>query len=210
MGNIFRSEQNCQHLQMHFSKKLSLTFVSDIWFDNKLALIQVMAWYGAGDKLQSWFRYMKRFWWIYVIYLFMYLRTAWGVLEKLYAIEVMVKDSKCCGDIDIIYWICKVRYVIKVLERMFMYIWIVISIITFQEKHQLNCFNHNEAYVLFNSLGPNDTIWQHRSGSTLAQVMACCLTAPSHYLNQCWVITNMVQWQSPKSYFTINTSAINY
>ena len=24
-------------------------------------------------------------------------------------------------------------------------------------------------------------------GSTLAQVMACCLTAPSHYLNQCWL-----------------------
>ena len=26
------------------------------------------------------------------------------------------------------------------------------------------------------------------SGSTLAQVMACCLTAPSHYLTQCWLI----------------------
>ena len=25
-------------------------------------------------------------------------------------------------------------------------------------------------------------------GSKLAQVMACCLTAPSHYLNQCWLI----------------------
>ena len=24
-----------------------------------------------------------------------------------------------------------------------------------------------------------------RSGLTLAEVMACCLTAPSHYLNQC-------------------------
>ena len=30
-------------------------------------------------------------------------------------------------------------------------------------------------------------LWWHRSGSTLAQVMACCLTAPSHYLNQCWL-----------------------
>ena len=27
-----------------------------------------------------------------------------------------------------------------------------------------------------------------RSGSTLAQVMACCLTAPSHHLNLCWLI----------------------
>ena len=32
----------------------------------------------------------------------------------------------------------------------------------------------------------SDDIWRHRSGSTLAQVMACCLMAPSHYLNQCW------------------------
>ena len=40
----------------------------------------------------------------------------------------------------------------------------------------------------FNSLRPSDAIWRHRSGSTLAQVMACCLTAPSHYLNQCWLI----------------------
>ena len=34
-------------------------------------------------------------------------------------------------------------------------------------------------------LWPSDTIWGQRSRSTLAQVMACCLTAPSHHLNQC-------------------------
>ena len=28
--------------------------------------------------------------------------------------------------------------------------------------------------------------------------MACCLTAPSHYLNQCWLIISMVLWHSPK------------
>ena len=39
-----------------------------------------------------------------------------------------------------------------------------------------------------NSLGPSDATWRCRSGSILAQVMACCLTAPSHYLNQCWLI----------------------
>ena len=42
--------------------------------------------------------------------------------------------------------------------------------------------------VAFNSLWPSDTMWWHRSGSTLVQVMACYLTAPSHYLNQCWLI----------------------
>ena len=41
---------------------------------------------------------------------------------------------------------------------------------------------------LINSLCPSDTIWRQRSGSTLAQVMACCLAAPSHYLNKCWLI----------------------
>ena len=48
-------------------------------------------------------------------------------------------------------------------------IWITTSIITCK----------------INSLWPSNAIYWHRSGSTLAQVMACCLTAPSHYLNQC-------------------------
>ena len=38
-------------------------------------------------------------------------------------------------------------------------------------------------------LWPSDAIWRQRSGSTLAQVVAWCLTAPSHYLNQCWLIS---------------------
>ena len=44
----------------------------------------------------------------------------------------------------------------------------------------------------FNSSGPSDAIWRWRSWSTLVQVMACCLTAPSHYLNQCWLIISKV------------------
>ena len=40
------------------------------------------------------------------------------------------------------------------------------------------------ACFMLNSLWPSDAIWRQRSGSTLAQAMACCLTAPSHYLNQ--------------------------
>ena len=47
-----------------------------------------------------------------------------------------------------------------------------------------------------NSLWPSDIIWRQRSGSTLAQVMACCLTASSHYLNQCWLIISKVLWHS--------------
>ena len=39
-----------------------------------------------------------------------------------------------------------------------------------------------------NTLWPNDTIWWYRHGSILAQVMACCLMAPGHSLNQWWLI----------------------
>ena len=48
----------------------------------------------------------------------------------------------------------------------------------------------------FNSLWPSHTIWQHGSGSTLVQVMACCLMTPSHYLNQCWLTMSKVLWHS--------------
>ena len=61
-----------------------------------------------------------------------------------------------------------------------------------------------------NSLGPSDAIWRQRSGSTLAQVMACCLTAPSHYLHQCWLIISKVDWHSSKGKFTRDNSPINH
>ena len=54
-------------------------------------------------------------------------------------------------------------------------------------------------YIWFNTLWPNDTIWWHISGLTLAQVMAWCLMAPSHYLNQCWLIISEVHLMRPIS-----------
>ena len=50
---------------------------------------------------------------------------------------------------------------------------------------QPQCVKHHKR----NSLWPSDATWQHGSRSTLAPVMACCLTAPSHYRNQCCLIT---------------------
>ena len=50
-------------------------------------------------------------------------------------------------------------------------------------------------------LWPSDAIWQYISRSTLTQVMACCLTAPSQYLNQWWLIS-AVLWHSFQSNFT--------
>ena len=62
----------------------------------------------------------------------------------------------------------------------------------------------------FKSLWSNDAIWCHGSGSALAQVMACCLTAPSHYLSHCWLIISKVQWNSSEVNFTRCTSVINH
>ena len=60
------------------------------------------------------------------------------------------------------------------------------------------------------SLGPSDAIWWQRFGSTSAQVMACCLTESSHYLNQSWLIISKVEWQSSKRKLTRDYSAINH
>ena len=48
---------------------------------------------------------------------------------------------------------------------------------------------------------PSDAIWRQWSWTTLAQVTACCLTAPSHYLNQCWLIIRGVLWHTSESSF---------
>ena len=47
-------------------------------------------------------------------------------------------------------------------------------------------------WTQFNSLCLNDAIQWHRFGTTLAQVMTCCLPATSRYLNQCWHISRVL------------------
>ena len=70
-------------------------------------------------------------------------------------------------------------------------------------KHLWNCHLYHSWNI--NSLWCSDAICWLRSGSTLAQVMACCLMAPSHYLNQCWL--HNVLWHSPGSNFTRSSQA---
>ena len=59
-------------------------------------------------------------------------------------------------------------------------------------------------FVFFSQVNSllNYSISWHESGSTLAQVMAWCLTAPSHNLNQCWLLISGVLWHSPEGNFT--------
>ena len=58
-----------------------------------------------------------------------------------------------------------------------------------------NSWERPYARPSLNSLRPSNVIWRQGSWSTLAQLMACCLTVPSHYLNQCWQLVSEVSWQ---------------
>ena len=53
----------------------------------------------------------------------------------------------------------------------------------FRKYYKRSCVPYKKGAL--NSLRPSDVIWRQGSRSTLVQVMACCLTAPSHYLCQC-------------------------
>ena len=57
-------------------------------------------------------------------------------------------------------------------------------------------------WIIINLMWASDAIWRHRAWSALAQEMACCLAAPSRYLNQCWLTISRVLWHSPMTDFT--------
>ena len=59
-----------------------------------------------------------------------------------------------------------------------------------------SCIPSTHATIYFKTLWLSDAKWWHRAVWTLAQVMACCLTAPNYYLNRCWIIMNEVLWHS--------------
>ena len=83
-------------------------------------------------------------------------------------------------------------------------IWLYSFLTTFEYTSLLDyVINMNRIYCkCIHSLWHSNAIWWHRSGSTQAQVMTCCLTAPGHYLIQCWIITACVLWLSPVDNFT--------
>ena len=80
-----------------------------------------------------------------------------------------------------------------------------------EEKITLMCVGRTGLHCscissFMNSLRPSDAIWLQRTMLTLPQVMACCLTAPSHYLNQSWLIL----WRSCEDNLTRDSSAITH
>ena len=77
-------------------------------------------------------------------------------------------------------------------------------------KHENSTMCHKKSIIRWNSLWPSDAIWWQGSRSTLIQVMTCCLTAPSHYLNQCWFINTKVQWCLSEDNFAWDVTATSH
>ena len=70
--------------------------------------------------------------------------------------------------------------------------------------------NHIVSWIIINSLWPSNAIWRHRFGSILAQIMACCLVAPSHCVNQSWLVINLVWWHQSQGNFMRDIAASNH
>ena len=52
---------------------------------------------------------------------------------------------------------------------------------------------HDTTMTMVN-IRPSDILWWDRSGWQFAQVMACCLMAPSRYLKKCWLAISEARW----------------
>ena len=66
--------------------------------------------------------------------------------------------------------------------------------------------SHRVIWML-NSLWLNDVLCWYSSGLTLAHVIVCSTTAPSHYLTQSWFTIKGVLWHSPESTFKASARA---
>ena len=53
-----------------------------------------------------------------------------------------------------------------------------------------------------NPMLPSYAKWHHQAWPTVVKVKACCLTAPSHYLDWCWLTISEVLWHLPKGNVT--------
>ena len=70
-----------------------------------------------------------------------------------------------------------------------------LNVLTSGITYQIGSMNKTQRIQLilfqdqkFQHRRPGDANWRHRSWSTLVQVITWCLTVPSHYLNQWWLI----------------------
>ena len=68
--------------------------------------------------------------------------------------------------------------------------------------------SHWDRQATFNPLWPNDALWSHKSGSTLAEVMDWCPMASSCYMIQYRLIIQRISQHSPEGSFMGNSQDI--
>ena len=83
---------------------------------------------------------------------------------------------------------------------------VAMNMFTFRKENYLN----NVGHLVQISTWPSDAIWHHKSWSTFDKVLVCCLTATSHYLNQCWLIIKHVLWHWSERNFTKWVRGLNF
>ena len=189
--NILRPEQNgrlfaddtfkCIFLKenVRILIEISLKFVPRRSINNNPALVQIMVWHWPGDKPLSEAMMVRlltlicitQAWWVNI------LRPEQNADILHVTIFLVWKLSPCIN-------IKSAFFYENLMAGTWWYLWYL--------KWLHSSVFRMIPWLYFNSLRPSDAIWRHRSWSTLAQVMACCLTAPSHHLNQCWLIISEV------------------
>ena len=71
--------------------------------------------------------------------------------------------------------------------------------LTYQAYHKYTYKISQQTFK--HSLQPGGlVIWHQRSWSILVQVLAWCLMTPNHYLDQCWLIFNIVNYKHLQTY----------
>ena len=118
-------------------------------------------------------------------------KQSWGPCCFCRAHRSSVAGSLGCTDAPLTYGLAETLYwmdiplskvhLMNILHSWNYFLEMLEKCVNYIEKNMLSC----DLPKLHNikSLWPTDAIWQHSSWSTLAQVMACCPTAPNHYLN---------------------------
>ena len=77
----------------------------------------------------------------------------------------------------------------------------LVNVINESHYHIETKYTNQLNLTYWNKVMPNGI----RSWSSMVQVMACSLTAPSHYLRQYWPTINMIIWHSFQANVYLNT-----
>ena len=195
------------------SLKISLKFVPKGPINNIPALVQIMAWCRPSDKPLSeamtvrllTHKCITRPQWVKVIFTFRIAdfspRAKGLILSSVSVVEGVYHNCDFRMKKHVTYFICCLKSVSFILVK---------NLFVARDTGLGKIRSDNgllpedtkslpdQVIIFINSLWPSVPKWQHGSELTLAQLMAWCLMAPSHYLNQCWLIFSKVRWHSSK------------